>query len=153
MPDLSLPARALSLTWPWPHFMFCLPPELRKTIENRKLGFSHKSFRGESWVHVTPCKSHRHFEWACAFARAHHVPEALMPQEESKFVGHIIGRWTVVDRLPAPLASELPDRWRMEGQFGFVVENPRLVAPVPCRGSLGFWRVPSDVLALLERGA
>lgn len=150
---MSLPTRALSLTWPWPHFMFSLPEELLKRIENRKPGFSHKSFRGDCWVHLTPCKTNAEFDWACGFARDHGVPEELMPTRRSEYEGHIIGRWSIVDLLAPPTASELPDRWRMYGQIGFVTENARLVKPARCRGALGFWNVSADVLAELAKVA
>lgn len=150
---MSLPTRALSLTWPWPHFMFSLPEPLRKKVENRKPGFSHKSFRGDCWVHLTPCKSTIDFDNACKFARWHGVPVDLMPERRSEYEGHIIGRWTVTKILPPPDALDLPDRWRMDGQFGFVVENARLVNPARCRGALGFWNVPPDVLAKLAEAA
>jgi hypothetical protein len=150
---LPLPTRALSLTWPWPHFMFSLPEPLRKKIENRKPGFSHKSFRGDCWVQLTPCKTERDFDYACQFALWHGVPAELMPARRSGFEGHIIGRWSVVDLLPPPGPIELPDRWRMDGQFGFVVENARMVPPVKCKGALGFWSVPADVPAQLTAAA
>jgi hypothetical protein len=149
----TLPTRALSLTWPWPFFMLELPQAIRKTVENRRPGFSHKSFRGECWVHVTKPKSKQQFYDACAFAMAHGVSRDLLPSFESPQIGHIIGRWDIVDLLPIPARGELPDRWRMEGQMGFVVENARLVAPVRCGGALGFWTVPPAVLAELGRTA
>ena len=151
MQPTLLPERALSLSWPWPHFMLCLPPELLKRIENRKPGFSHKSFRGPCWVHVTPPKSRRSFDEACHFAAVlYGVPVELMPRYDA-FPGRgIVGRWDVVDLLPPPRLCQLPDRWRMAGQVGFVTENARPVSFVPCNGALGFWRVPPDVLAKLE---
>jgi len=150
---VELPERALSLTWPWSHFMLELPESIRKKIENRKPGFSHKSFRGECWVHATKPPSRKFFYDACSFAMDHGVPRDLLPSFDTPLLGCIVGRWSVVDMLMAPTPAELPDRWRMVGQLGFVIENARPVAPVACRGALGFWRVPPDVLAKLGGGA
>lgn len=147
----QLPGRAISLTWPWPYFMLELPEPHRKKIENRKPGFSHKSFRGECWVHATKPKSKAQFYDACEFAIRHGVPRDLLPPFASPLIGHIVGRWNVVDLLPPPDLLCLPDRWRMIGQVGFVVANARSVKPVRCHGALGFWRVPADVLAELEK--
>jgi len=83
---------------------------------------------------------------------AHGVPRDSLPSFDFQFIGHIIGRWDIVDLLPMPSPEELPDRWRMEGQLGFVVERARLVAPVRCGGALGFWTVPPAVLAELGKG-
>lgn len=147
----DLPERALSLTWPWTHFMLALPPEHLKRIENRKPGFSHKSFRGECWVHVTPPKSRFQFDDALSFAARHGVPRELMPRYDA-FPGRgIVGRWNVVGLLPRPMLCELPDRWRMIDQVGFVVEGATSVPFVPCNGALGFWRVKPETLALLDR--
>jgi hypothetical protein len=146
---MTLPERALSLTWPWPYFMLELPEPYRKKIENRKPGFSHKSFRGESWVHQTPCRSQRMFYSALEFAIGQGVPRELLPSM-SQFRGvGIVGRWKIVDLLDPPVS--LPDRWRMYGQFGFVVEDARPVPFAPCGGALGFWRVKPETLQLLAR--
>lgn len=147
----DLPERALSLTWPWSHFMLELPESIRKKIENRKPGFSHKSFRGECWVHATKPKSKARFYDACEFALRHGVPRDLLPPFLSPAIGCIVGRWDVVGLLPMPSLCELPDRWRMVGQVGFVVERARAVTPVRCDGALGFWRVPPAVLNELEK--
>ena len=149
---MNQPERALSLSWPWPHFMLALPEQYRKRIENRKPGFSHKSFRGECWVHVTPCKSRAAFADAVSFARLHGVPDEHLAgiEREHPWVGHIVGAWEIVGMLPRPNLCELPDRWRMLDQVGFVVANERTVSPVRCKGALGFWRVPNDVLAKLR---
>ncbi len=145
----ALPDRALSLSWPWPHFMLALPESIRKPIENRKPGFSHKSFRGESWVHVTPPKSQAAFSASCHFALARGVPPELLAKF-ADFPGlGIMGRWTITGVLPVPAPSELPDGWRMVGQFAFTVADARLVPFVACKGALGFWRVPPAVLEQL----
>lgn len=144
------PTRALSLTGPWWWFMLCLPPPFRKNIENRRPGFSHKSFRGPCWVHATRA-TRRQYDDAVSFALMQGVTAAALaelPSFDAMPVGGIVGRFTVVDMLP--VAGPLPDRWRMAGQVGFVVQDAEPVPFVPCKGALGFWRVPTPVLERLR---
>jgi hypothetical protein len=129
--------------------MLELPEPYRKKIENRRLGFSHRSFRGRSWVHVTRPKSKGAFEEACAIARLHGVPRELLPSYLGFQQPGIVGHWNIVDLLPPPYLCHLPDRWRMVQQVGFVVEEAEPVPIVKCGGRLGFWRVPPEVLVQL----
>lgn len=40
------------------------------------------------------------------------------------------------------------ERWHMPNQFGLELEDvQRLTKPVPCRGMLGYWNIPRDVIA------
>jgi hypothetical protein len=156
----ALPERALSLTGPWWWFMLHLPPEYRKTIENRSPGFSHKSFRGPCWVHATRELDRDYFDYVCSVAVLIGVPRELMPSFDGFPRGGIVGRCNVVRILPPPAedrvltpASPMQDRWRMDGQWGFVVEDARPVPFVACRGYQGFWRVPSNVLEQIRRAA
>lgn len=56
--------------------------------------------------------------------------------------GHIVGVVTITD-----CARESRSPWFF-GPFGYVLADPRpLVTPVPCRGALGFFTPPPDVLA------
>jgi hypothetical protein len=150
---ITVPDRAITLTGPWWWFMLHLPEPYRKKIENRKLGFSHKSFRGPVWVHASAERNEKVVEEARAFARLQGVPERLIPGTEELLdlpVGAVVGRFTITGTLPAPMLCELPDRWRMAGQFGFTVEDATPVPLVPCKGALGFWRVPASVLEQLK---
>lgn len=59
--------------------------------------------------------------------------------------GTIIGAVTVTDCVTAH-----PSRW-FAGPHALVLERPqRAYRPVPCRGQLGLWQPPADVLAALE---
>ena len=59
--------------------------------------------------------------------------------------GAIIGAVTVTDCV-----SEHPSRW-FAGPHALVLERPqRAWQPVHCRGQLGLWQPPADVLAALE---
>jgi hypothetical protein len=151
----ELPTHALSLKGPWWFFMLCFPKEFRKRIENRPPGFSHKSFRGECWVHATKATRQEYIN-ALVFARRQGVPmhelEAVPPFERMP-VGGIVGRFTIVDMLPATPCAGLPGSWRMPDSIGFVVANATPVRFVECKGTLGFWRVPDAVLDQLRRAA
>ena len=60
--------------------------------------------------------------------------------------GHIVGKVDIVDCVTE---SESP--WFF-GRHGFVLANPVAFArPVPCKGALGFFTVPDDVLTQLHQ--
>jgi hypothetical protein len=153
----DLPQMALSLRQPWCVFMLDLPPEFRKTLENRDWN---TSFRGDVWVHSSKGVTKLEFYEACEFALNAGVPRDLLPSFDGLKRGGIVGRWTIVDVM-RPNGLKLDgrklvdharkgDRWHMPDQFGIIVENARAVPFVECRGALGFWRVPADVLANLS---
>jgi hypothetical protein len=153
---------ALSLRQPWCVFMLDLPPQFRKTLENRDWN---TSFRGDVWVHASKGLTKLEFYEACDFALGAGVPRDLLPSFDGLRRGGIVGRWTIVDvmrpdgmtisRVYASKQAafrEHPrkgDRWHMAGKHGIIVENARAVPFVECKGALGFWRVPPDVLAKL----
>jgi hypothetical protein len=74
--------------------------------------------------------------------------------------GGFIGRATLTGVVPpcstprASLFSQPCDhKWHMPDQFGFRLANVSALPFLPFSGSLGFFRVPDDVRAKLERGA
>lgn len=147
-----IPTRALSLTGPWWWFMLHLPPVWRKRVENRVPGLSHRSFRGACWVHAAKGMTRVAYGRAMLFARDEAgVPDEVLahvPSFEELPRGGIVGRFDVtdcVDPYRGVLAYEL-QRWHMRGSWAFVVEDAKPVDFVPCKGALGFWRVPLDVL-------
>jgi len=35
--------------------------------------------------------------------------------------------------------------WWFNGPYGFVLADVQIVAPIPCKGALGFWTLPDDI--------
>ena len=63
------------------------------------------------------------------------------PPEEEWVRGAILGFVDLVDCV-----ERHHSKW-FEGPCGYVLTNPRpLRTPIPCKGALGFWRVPARVL-------
>lgn len=54
--------------------------------------------------------------------------------------------------VPPELAGYERSRWRdSDERYGWALREPRLLpAPIPCKGALGLWRVPSEHVAALE---
>ena len=52
----------------------------------------------------------------------------------------IVGRVDLVDVVTQSRSS-----W-FEGPFGFVLRNPEIIKPIPCRGRMGLFDVPASVL-------
>lgn len=61
--------------------------------------------------------------------------------------GQVIGIVEMYDCLP--LARCHDSQWA-EGPWCHCYRNPRPVGPVPCKGALGLWDVPEDVLAAIQ---
>lgn len=111
--------KALSVRQPHAHkIMF-----RGKNIENRTW---RNKFRGTVAIH-TSMKFAEFFE----------------PSEKEKKTlirGAIIGVVDVVDCVDAHKS-----KW-FNGPIGFVLKNPRpLKKPIPCKGKLGFWKVPPKI--------
>jgi len=140
----DLPKRALTLIQPWGW----LVANGLKNIENRPAGFSHKSFRGDFWIHAGLKDDPAHLLAAVELADRFgiKIPSLVGPAN----FGCIIGRASIYDIIPPGNSGE---RWHFPEQWGFRIRNARPVTPVPCRGYQGFWGVPADVLAQLARSA
>jgi hypothetical protein len=57
------------------------------------------------------------------------------------YLGAIIGFVDIGDCV-----DDSRSKWFL-GDYGYTLEKPRLLKkPVPCKGALGFWKVPASVL-------
>ena len=119
--------KALSVRQPWAWAII----HAGKTIENRP---RRTHLRETVAIHASLQPDREWEEWYPH--RAVKVP----PSEEWVF-GAIIGLADIVDCVEVHRS-----KW-FQGPFGYVIANPRpLRKPVPCKGALGFWQVPADVL-------
>ncbi len=143
---------ALSFRQPWLYFMLSLPPPYRKDIENRKTAWQH---RGPLWFHSSTL-TEEDFREATKLAKRVGVPGELIPPFESPLyqVGGIIGRGSFTGDLihPSPfLAHPLKkNKWWMKDRYGYQVTDAEPVPFVACKGQLGLWHVPADVLEQLR---
>ena len=152
--------RALSMTQPWATLVVATEiPGGGKSVENRKPGFSHKSFRGEFYIHAARGGSVEEYQAAYAWVLGHLGKEVAdrIPDFDCIQRCGIIGAARAVG-IVAPgsavkVIAEVDYRWHMLDQWGFELVDRRRVRFVPCRGYLGFWRVPADVLAKLQEAA
>lgn len=108
-----------------------------KTPENRSWD---TKFRGRLYIHAGLAVDKR------ALAEAH--AEGDNPD---CVTGAIIGHVEVVGTHDC--RGECTE-WAFPGSWHWELANPvALPEPVPCKGALGLWRVPEDVLAKLPVGA
>jgi hypothetical protein len=141
----QLPTLALTIRQPWVSFIFDLPADLRKDIENRRW---HTGVRGRIWIHAAKGMTRAEYDSARAFAIEHvGVPAIEIAPAGELMRGVIVGSVELVDCVDE--AEYSPD-W-FAGPFGFVLARPRKLArPVPCSGALGFWRVSAPVFSQLR---
>jgi len=122
--------KALTVKQPYAWFITCLEDyHLRKDIENRSRD---TKVRGTIAIH----------------AGRDLQPDVIIPagMEEVLVFSAIIGVVDIVD-----VVTEHESRW-FTGPYGYVLENPReLPEPIPCKGQLGFWNVPPEIEAQIQK--
>jgi len=137
--------KALSIRQPWAWAIAAG----HKTVENRSWT---TNFRGEFLIHASQT-----FEtWGVPYIQSILGEKNIkFPVDQSHHKG-IIGKATIVNcvhEYDKQLLSERDQRWFI-GTYGFLTENPMMFAdPIPCKGQLGFFTPPPEVLnQLRERG-
>lgn len=167
---LALPTRALSLRQPWAHAVV----HGGKRIENRT-AWSNSSFRGPLLIHAAQGMTQDEFHGALHFAddrarREKHIdPSFVSPWRPPTtwFIatrgatpiarGGIVGMCNVIAAFDAiryvgpipPWLEEQKRLWWM-GSFALVLDDVRTLPFTACKGALGFFTVPDDVLAKLR---
>lgn len=143
---------ALSFREPWLYFILNLPPGVRKNIENRKTAWRK---RGWIWTHASSMTDGDYLD-GIRFAKKAGVPKDLLPEKEqlAPLVGGIRGRIYLEGDLIMPSSlfhhPQKTNKWWMKDQFGYVVTDSKTVPLVPCKGKMGLWPVPAEVLSLLQ---
>ncbi len=149
--------RALSFSQPW---LWCTM-HLGKTLDNRTRNLG--TYRGRLLLHAAQGKTLKDWQKAFDFVEQRFgfaVARKIPFRREWKLVyGAVLAVADVVNQCsPGPVWAEsavhgqLPCdmRWYM-GEHGYLLANVRaLPRPVPCKGHLGFWRPPADVLARVQ---
>ena len=141
--------KALSLTQPWPWIIF----HLGKRIENRTRNLG--NYRGTLALHAS--KGMAAEDWWSAYdfvaSRFGHVGFAdQIPQPTALVRGAIVGVCEVVGQVGPDVTAIVgyDARWYMGAHAYLLSEVRELTAPIPCKGALGFWTPPANVLAQLR---
>jgi hypothetical protein len=142
--------RALSLTQPWPFIVM----NFGKDVENRSINIG--NYRGPLLLHAAKGMTAEDYEAAVNFVRARFgfALAHLIPPPNSPLLvrGAIVARTNVVNQIrPGEelLLSEDQRKWYM-GLHAYVFDRVVSTPIVPCKGALGFWRVPAEVIAELD---
>jgi hypothetical protein len=143
LPGSAATPKALSLSRPWTTLVM----RGHKNIENRTWETRHRGplliHGAQSWDgHTARALAEQILDGsAVAFAELEHL-KALHPTG-------ILGVADVVDCCTSALSSDPCDcgPWAMPGQAHWKLANVRpFPEPIPCRGALGLWTPPVDVL-------
>ena len=121
--------KAISVRQPWARLIL-----LGKDIENRTW---RTKFRGRVLLHASMGMTYAECRSAMLFARDRGV---FLPLDRPLERGGIVGSVEIVDCV-----TDHPSLW-FEGPEGFVLRDPRPLPFTPCKGALGFFTVPDDVL-------
>jgi hypothetical protein len=117
--------KVLSVRQPWAWALI----HAGKDIENRTWP---TKYRGPVAIHASKGMTRKEFDAAKYYMLEIGVPRVPNP-DELEF-GQIIG---IVDIVDLVSEEELPISEWFEGPWGWVVQNPRQVKPVPMKGMLG----------------
>ncbi|MDE2106620.1 MAG: ASCH domain-containing protein [Patescibacteria group bacterium] len=127
--------KALSIKQPWAHLIV----NGIKDIENRDWPTKQ---RGIVAVHSSAKLERAEMKSACDLLMQICIPFSARRFQDEKFpTGSILGTVEIVDCV-----AESDSLWFF-GKYGFVLQNPvAFDVPIPCRGALGFWNVPENIL-------
>lgn len=140
------PTLALSIRQPWVHFIFDLPRDLRKDVENRVWK---TNVRGRIWIHAAKGMTCEEYDDARDFA----IQEVGVPAIEIGYANELPKGAIVGSADLCNCVTEHESPWFV-GDYGFVLLDPwKLDKPIQCSGALGFWRVPDPILAKLREAA
>lgn len=141
--------KALSIRQPWAWAIL----HAGKNIENRDWKPSNPGlrFRGRFLIHASKGMTMREYEDFLAFAhhisRIHPFPSGLvLPAVEELDKGGIVGVATIIDVVSTSFSP-----WFM-GAYGFVLSDVRPLPFVPCKGRLGFFDAPANVMDTIRDG-
>ena len=138
--------RALSIRQPWAWAIL----RAGKDVENRSWG---TAWRGEFYIHAAKNVGKRELEDAISgIVEINPAAYDLWPGRDRIELGGIVGVARLVDcrlnRYEAPKSL-----WETPENFGLVLADVRPLPFVPCKGALGFWKVPADVQARIREAA
>lgn len=147
---------ALSIRQPWAWAILHLPELVRKDVENRDWP---TRFRGKFLVHAgkgctrseyadaVACIIEAQEERADALSLNDQIEPTRPPPLYELPRGAIVG-WSEIlectDHATSPWYS---------GAYAFRLGRRGILKPIPCRGALGFFRVPEDVAETVRRQA
>jgi hypothetical protein len=129
---IRIPALSIRQPWAW------LIVNGHKPVENRNWP---TKFRGALWIHAGKTKDRQEYEGVdikCAMANIE-----LPPIDELDY-GGIVGQSYLYDCV-----THSDSRWFF-GEHGFLLRDSKPLPFVPCRGMLGFFNVPEDVISATE---
>lgn len=136
---------ALTIRQPWAHFVVFSG----KRIENRTWP---TKFRGDFLIHAAAALTRDEYDEGLRFALGKPgLSRDALPAFEQLARGVIVGRARLVDCSSGPQRGD-EDPWSLPGQYGFRLDDVRELPFARCRGALGFWEVPVEVLAQLRLG-
>ncbi|MGB0775348.1 MAG: ASCH domain-containing protein [Akkermansiaceae bacterium] len=124
--------KALSIKQPWAWAIV----HVGKNIENRS---RRTHYRGTVAVHASLGIARDWAEWYPARTKK-------PPAQDEWALGAIIGFVDIIDCV-----EDYRSKW-FYGPFGYRLANPVLLKqPVPCRGALGLWTVPPQIVRKINR--
>lgn len=123
----SLQLRCVSLKQPYAHFIFDLPPEHRKDVENRSRSIT--SEMGPILIAASQKTTLKYFEEACEAALRRGVPESLLPKYQDLELGILYGAVRLTRVLPSVSLEDQLWKWKLPGHVGYVLEGAVRLPP------------------------
>lgn len=127
--------KVLSIKQPWAHLIL----HGGKDVENRTWATKH---RGRFLVHASKGLTGPEYWQVAKYCHDRRLPAPASLELLQR--GGIVGSVELVD-----CQSTSTSPWYM-GEVAFVLANPKLLPFVPCKGRLGFFDAPQEVMERLE---
>lgn len=116
--------KALSIQQPWAYLIL----HHGKDIENRDW---YTNYRGTILIHAGKKLDKEAYEFICGIG----YPKLHLPPRIELPMGGIVGQVDIVGCV-----KKWDSPW-FEGKYGFVLENPKPLTLIPCRGKLGIFDI------------
>ena len=135
---------AISLIQPWAWAIL----HAGKDVENRTWDLPAQFVGRRVMLHASKRVTRSDFDDAADMIEE--LSEVKVPAYERVPMGGLVGAVTFTGSL-APGEGSTP--WHSREQFGWLVHDPVSLPEfcIPCKGALGFWRVPEELAERIRR--
>lgn len=134
--DGKLQIRCLTLKQPYAYFMFDLPLQVRKPIENRSRSIT--SEMGPMLIQTSALKDtpaeHQYFDTACEQALRRGIPQNLLPRFDDVERGVLYGCLNFASMLPKVSLIDGFNSWKFPGHIGYVCTGAVRLPSRPLKG-------------------
>ena len=126
--------KCLSVRQPWAWLII----HGGKDVENRTWS---TDYRGPLLIHASKGMTKMEYIDAREYIHEYIEKDIRLPNIEDLLRGFIIGKVNMIGCF-----DHLDSEWQNPGCYGFLLENPEAIEPIPYKGQLGFFNVNAAMI-------